>query len=513
MPFIIIDDCSDALEQHNGSGPIQPKVLRRRMSRAVAHDVFVSYARADDSPVLGQAGWVTIFVRQLRRALGRKLGLNEADVWMDHRLAVNQPVSQALPEKVGGSKVILLIMSPGYQRSDWCRIELESFLARNQDGESASDLFVVELEPVDRKHWPAALKDLTPIQFWNEDQSTGIPQPLGWPVPTDADRLYWTRLNELAHWIAARLSASTVVEDQKKPTIWIAEPVAAHVPDWERLAASLRQLGHAVLPKAPESYPRTSREAYFAALNSDLAQAHVLLQLLGHEEGGRPAWSEISFTALQADGAHSAAAARQLSFHQWRPRSVSLQHVADPDYRRRLTGVLACSEEELREMAISSARKSMQSASTPAARGRIRTAAFESPPCVCVNAEKRDQHFGREVCQALKGLGVDAILVPVPSEQESPEKACLDLQIKITNSDGVIIVYGESPTTWVQSQYILARKVAAQERRTRRVWVVVDAPPPDKPDHGISSNWLRTLDCRHGLDPNRLADFVAQLKG
>ena len=51
------------------------------------HDVFVSYAHADDVKPFGEElGWVTIFVEELKKVLRMKMGNPGPDVWMDHLL-------------------------------------------------------------------------------------------------------------------------------------------------------------------------------------------------------------------------------------------------------------------------------------------------------------------------------------------------------------------------------------------------------------------------------------------
>lgn len=89
------------------------------------YDIFVSYAHADDEVPLGaEKGWVTTLVGELGKMLHRKLGGSGANVWMDYRLAGGQSVDDTLLSGVRASRTLLLVMSPGYQRSAWCQREL-----------------------------------------------------------------------------------------------------------------------------------------------------------------------------------------------------------------------------------------------------------------------------------------------------------------------------------------------------------------------------------------------------
>src|SRR5262249_27734165 len=112
-------------------------------------DVFVSYAHADDEPPTGAAtGWVTTLVGELRKVLRRKLGAREARIFTDHHLAANEGVTDALLTAVRASRTLLLLMSPGYQRSNWCQWELGKFLAAETERNHRDHVFVLETEPV-----------------------------------------------------------------------------------------------------------------------------------------------------------------------------------------------------------------------------------------------------------------------------------------------------------------------------------------------------------------------------
>ena len=96
------------------------------------HDVFVSYAHSDDEcPKGAEFGWVTTFKEELRKLLRRKIGGQGADIWMDHLLTSNDRVTDTLMQTVRESRTIVLFMSRGYLRSQWCQAEINRFLEEN----------------------------------------------------------------------------------------------------------------------------------------------------------------------------------------------------------------------------------------------------------------------------------------------------------------------------------------------------------------------------------------------
>ena len=134
-----------------------------------AYDLFVSYAHSDDEiPTGARNGWVTTLVEELNKVLRRKLGGSGARIWMDHQLAANANVLDTLLATLRSSRILLLVMSPGYHQSVWCQRELGNFLAQSAAEKHKDNVFVVDLEPVPREAWHSALQALTTIRFWEK---------------------------------------------------------------------------------------------------------------------------------------------------------------------------------------------------------------------------------------------------------------------------------------------------------------------------------------------------------
>jgi hypothetical protein len=88
------------------------------------HDVFLSYAH-NDSP-----GWRQVFERDLLQDLTDRLGCG-AQIWRDERkLRLGQNWTREIEDAIRGSAVFVSILSPGYQRSEWCKRERDIFLGQ-----------------------------------------------------------------------------------------------------------------------------------------------------------------------------------------------------------------------------------------------------------------------------------------------------------------------------------------------------------------------------------------------
>src|SRR4030095_11279640 len=288
--------------------------------RHPAYDMFVSYAHADDEiPAGTRNGWVTTLVEELNKVLRRKLGGSGARIWMDHQLAANANVLDSLLATLRGSRILLLVMSPGYHQSVWCQRELGNCLAQSVTEKHKDNVFVVDFEPVPREAWHSALQALTPMRFWEKGFTDLAPRPLGFPVSKpDEDNPYWRNVNELAHLIAEYLRQHAR-PPESRAAVLLAETTEDLLDRRDAVAVFLRQQGVDVLPSV--DYPRDSRAAFVSAVQHDLAHSLAFVQLLGPYEGRRPPDDPTTFVVLQADQA-LLLQQRAVPILQWRTPEV-----------------------------------------------------------------------------------------------------------------------------------------------------------------------------------------------
>jgi hypothetical protein len=481
------------------------------------HDVFISYSHTDDVPPSGlPKGWVTTFVDELEKELNKKSDGGPVSLWRDKDLASNERVKPTLLDAVRASRTLVLFLSPTYQHSDWCQLELGAFLEANAATSNRESVFIVEVEPVDRDEWHPRLRELTQIRLWTTG-SRGAPRRLGHPLPKlEEENPYWERLNELAHLITSHLDRSaaprpvstSAVYPGDRPTAWLAEPsedVERLFDRWDEVAFSLRQAGWNVRPSGSRSYDRRSTEEFQQAVERDLDASRLFVQLLSSSDANREA---CRFALLQAEAARNQAQERDLPFVQWLPQETRLDLLHDADYRRLAAGVVTSPFEMFRVSLFHIARGLLSGPPPPVPQATATEG--DRALAICVNAEPLDRDLGEEVVEILTQLGADSLVAPDPGQQPSADYLAL-LDEVITGTEGTIIVYGKCSPVWVQAQYLRAHRILSPTRRG--LWgAVVEGPPEGKPRPGVSSRSIMTLDWNQGARTETIAQFVEGLR-
>ena len=480
------------------------------------HDIFISYAHLDDdSPTGREDGWVTTLKHWLETALKTPLG-RKPDIWMDYQLVANAQVTPTLLEEVRGCRALVLVLSPGYQNSEWCQRELINFLAKTPPSGNREAVFIIEKYPVKRETLHKRLQELTPVQFWEPGLDNKVPRILGWPEPDkDEHNPYWAKINYLANLLAdhVRNAVTTVLQlppdvaEQEKNTaaaqvVWLAEPTPKLADYWDQLAGSIRRRGGIVRPSARDAYPLTSAQQLTEAISKDMEGAKLLIQLIGDESGQQIPGAAGTLATIQ----HAAAKELQQSgsgqkYLRWRPPEVDLNQITDPDLGEILFGATRCGFEQFRQQVLETLD---QLKPPPAAKpGGSMT--------ICLTAGERDQPLCDELSSILQDLGWEVVSPPAkPTEGDSAQTFRENVDEIMHMSDAVILVYGKESPAWIQAQYMRASKLMGN---MGKLPVLIEGPPEEKPALQISSRTIlgRTLNCRNGIKRDEVADFIRQL--
>jgi hypothetical protein len=195
------------------------------------YDAFVSYShgvigRESDAPL---RDWTLELINRLEtdiRAVDTEFdGLL---IWRDEHIDPTIHLTDELRGKVKTSGILLIVMSPRYLNSSWCKDELEWFkqqiLERERD---QGRIFVVRALRTDENQWPEFLRDArgnTLVGFMFHDNQSAM--PFGWRGSTTNHESYVRELWRLQTALTRRLRELRA-NAERRSKAFAARPVAA----------------------------------------------------------------------------------------------------------------------------------------------------------------------------------------------------------------------------------------------------------------------------------------------
>ena len=308
-----------------------------------AHDVFISYASADNSSRPGHDGeWVSRFHGSISQRLRMLVGTSDLNVYRDPKLAGLDTDSGL--EQVREAAIIVAIVSERYVQSDFCLRELDAFSEAH--GDAPRRLFPVWVAAIDRDILPVALANATGSRFFSQIPGAGSRR---FSQEEGRNPQYWQALDDLSRHVVATLKE--LRRDAPRPhstrgVVYLAE-VAGEVDGYrDRLRRALVQRGVTVLPE--QSLPRT-RSALHVASEADLRRSIVSVHLLGNDYGPSLLDDEVSAAQAQAEVAAAVARDGRLRRVVWMSPEASRLGITDERQRefRRWVEIVESSDEFL----------------------------------------------------------------------------------------------------------------------------------------------------------------------
>ncbi len=470
------------------------------------YDVFISYAHVDDRPSVGaQSGWVTNLARELETVLAQKLGREEDfRLWMDDELSRHAPITPEILKALERTATLLVILSPAYLASDWCRRERSRFLERVRSrSDSGTPVFIVERDRVEEGERPPELEEFIGYKFWEEETKGRAPRILGLPRPNPDQPEYYNRVIDLGHDLVAGLKELKRAAQGPREDAGDGEPrqavfLADVTDDLESIRdATRRYLDQAGIQVIPETlYPRDP-VAFLSAMDRDLSRSKLFVQLLSGLTGKRPPELPQGYVRLQRDRAREL----RTPILQWRSRELDLAGVEDPDQLALLQDetVLAVGIEEFkREVAERALRKDS-----------LRTQQKRDTALVFVESEADDRPLAESVCHVLgeRGLGY-----ALPLRKGDAAAIRKDLEENLLDCDALIIIYGSISVGWVREQLRFLRKILLRREQPLGALAVYQGPPEPKDPLDFNLPALRTLDGRRGINAHEIHEFIDRLR-
>jgi hypothetical protein len=238
-----------------------------------AHDVFVSYSHGDPmgtgkSPL---ANWTHRLIDELVQDIRSvSTEFDQLALWDDREADPTLKLTGMLKNSVSQSALLLVVMSPRYLASAWCKDELQWFEKElHRRGQEEGCTLVVRALPTREEQWPAPLKDErgnSVLGFWFHPRPAREDvRPFGWPDPQPADREFFNVLTSLSTAVMQRL------RKLKQRAALKEQATKAYVPSpgKRRIYLHARDMDVAIWRQVRDQLKAEGLDVYPANLNQD----------------------------------------------------------------------------------------------------------------------------------------------------------------------------------------------------------------------------------------------------
>lgn len=496
------------------------------------NDIFISYAHIDNETFLEQdKGWVSKLHRALELRIAQLHG-KAPKIWRDPKLQGNDAFADRLDGEVPKTALLVSVLSPRYLSSDWCRRELETFIAASERSGGLhvgdkSRVFKVVKTPIPIEKQPPIMQKMLGYEFFVTDPETGRPSELS-PDDPENQRHYWSRLDDLAYDICQMLdlveeagaSVSSVESEKGGATeevecVYLAATSADLREEHDILRRDLMLRGVRVLPEQP--LPMVADEL-IATAREHLARCRLSIHLVGRAYGVVPEGATESGAALENELAHQRFDEdRSFARLVWLPPGLE----AGDDRQRALierlrtdprlnqsADLLECPLEGLKteirwrlEKPPEDDRQSASPSSVSPGEGDLKH--------IYLVADPSDEEAALDVEEALFDLGFEVI---ASSFEGDEAQIRLDHQESLRDCDAVLIYYGAVSEPWLRRKLREVRKSAAFGRQQPLLGTAVYVGPPETARKArLKTREAMVLPGEGGLDPAQLAPFLEQL--
>jgi hypothetical protein len=497
------------------------------------NDIFISYAHIDDQPLVeGQKGWISSFHRALEIRLAQLMG-RPPSLWRDPKLSGNDVFSDRLVQRLPRVALLVCVLSPRYVRSDWCMRELSEFVKATAEtgglriGDKAR-VFKVVKTPVPLGQQPEEFRGLLGYDFYTVDTEVGRARELSQTADAEAQRLYWLKLDDLAHDIAESLERMDRGASVEAPppsdgrTVYLAETSFDMRDARDVVRRELLGHGHLVLPDRP--LPLVGPECE-QAVREELARASLSIHLIGRNYGLIPEGARESLVVIQNELAIERGQQGPFSRLVWLPPDFSSEEEKQLQFVDRLqtdvriqagADILQTPLEDFKSVVLDRLRPppappapeaQAASAAAPARAGS--EPQEDGLRRIYVIYDQRDGDAPQAVEDFLFGEGYE-VIVPVFEGDEADVRR--EHEESLSVCDAVLLYYGTANELWLRRKLREIQKAAALGRKkpiTSKAILV--APPGSATKQRLRTHEALVIDQQAGFDPAPLRPFLSQL--
>lgn len=450
---------------------------------ALEHDIFISYAHVDDTPLMEEeAGWITKFHKTLDALVKQIMG-DELDIWRDPKLQGNDYFSDTLVEALPKSAVLVSVLSPRYVKSEWCLKELETFTqgAEATGGVRKGDksrIFKVLKTFVPRDAHPPPLDHLLGYEFFEMDEDTGKPQEYRIEFGAEAKQNYLAKLYDLAYEITELLKSikeegASEETSTAGETVFLAETTSDLSEQRDQVKAELRQLGHTVLPE--QALPLDTAKLA-EVVSADLKRSKLAIHFIGSNYGLIPEGDRRSVIRLQNDLAAAQSQEQGIARLIWIPPGPKSTHEKqqqfidhlqnDPDSHRG-ADFLKTGIEELKTTIRDRLKRKSEAA--------LQTTSEDELVRAYLICDQRDFEASQPLSDYLYSQGFE-VMFPVFEGDEAEVRE--DHTDKLVYSDAILIYYGTANELWLSSKLRDLRKLPGFEGYKPKLSTAIYAAAP-----------------------------------
>lgn len=479
------------------------------------HDVFISYAHNDDEADDAGDRWVRAFGRQLSVKLLKHLG-EAASVWWDPELERAQLFDQVIKDTVSNSAVVLSLVSPSYEKSEYCQQELEWFAELGQVVTPAarSRALPVLLYNLPFERWPPLCHGTSGFAFY-QSEIADLSRPLEPKSKAFAEQ-QWTLVAE----IAAILNELKTIQSKSSPesdqpettaessfTVFLATSSDDLAGERAFLKKELQKEGIDVISKIPPPYDET---AHAQATVEATTRADLCVHLLGNSAG----------TPIDEDNLEKTYPVEQarIALEHARdqlvllPDSYSTNAIGDIQYEGFMDSINACQRQSERLRIVKDGRHQMLEEILNIRQQEIeRLRAVTEPLDDMAATAFVDLHVEdlNHIGELVRYLGEKRIAtVTMPSLGVTPKAGWNLFEQHLRNAQLFIVVYGTVGREWVHQRLVEGFKLITEKGLTTRIGIYV--APPDKPPEAINFGLCDVMLNTRVFDPATIEPLLLQ---
>jgi hypothetical protein len=387
-------------------------------------------------------------------------------------------------------------------------------------------VFKIVKTPVPLEHQIPEFQDVLGYEFYAVDPDSGRARELSQTGDPESQRLYWAKLDDLAHDMAELLE-SVDQEDgpavaagapTERVTVYLAETTYDLREQRDAIRRELQGYDAEVLPDRP--LPLVGPECR-EAVREQLARAALSIHLIGRNYGIVPEGETRSTVVLQNDLSIERGAGGGFGRLIWLPEDLESEDERQVRFIDTLqTDSRIQAGADILQTSLSDFKAVIQRRLRPPEPPKEKEAAAPAlgPPLLEETGLKRiylifDQRDGEEpsiVTDFLFDQGFEVILPVFEGDEAQVRK---DHEENLSICDAVLLYYGAGNELWLRAKLREVQKSAAFGRKKPITAKAVLVGPPDTPTKArFRTHEALVISQRGTFDPAAMQPFLSQLQ-